>query len=250
MQGASRQSEELHSLKAHASFRKAFWLRVWCAGGTEQASQFGIKKMYGYIMVMNKLSNKEKLLIGGLRVIHQRGLAATSVRDIANAADVPLGSFTNNFPTKNAFGLEVLERYRMRSEAEVQATLLNEQLRPLDRLSTYIDHNRDFLNQNQMRDGCLCGNISAEANDHSDEILNRVLKAFADDEKSIACCLKAAVQAGQLGPDTNVEDLAGFILSSLQGAFLIAKVQRSAEPVNRFKRVLFAQLGVKDPEVA
>jgi len=201
-----------------------------------------MKKMYDYIMLMAKLNNKEKLLTEGLRVVHQHGLAGASVRDIATAAGVPLGSFTNNFPSKDAFGLEVLERYRSRSAEEVKATLLNEQLRPLDRLSAYIDSGREFLNQNQMRDGCLCGNISAEANEHSDKLVNRVLQAFADDEKSIAHCLSAAVEAGDLPPDTDVEDLAGFILSSMQGAFLIAKVRRSPEPVDRFKRVLFARL--------
>jgi TetR/AcrR family transcriptional repressor of nem operon len=199
--------------------------------------------MYDYIVSMTKLNNKEKLLTEGLRVVHQHGLSGASVRDIATAAGVPLGSFTNNFPSKDAFGLEVLARYRSRSEDEVKATLLNEQLRPLDRLSAYIDRSRDFLNQNQMRDGCLCGNIGAEANEHSDELINRVAQAFADDERSIAHCLGAAVAAGELAPDTNVEDLAGFILSSMQGAFLIAKVRRSPEPVNRFKRVLFARLG-------
>ncbi len=69
---------------------------------------------------MNKLNNRERLLIEGGRVVHRHGLSATSVRDIATAAGVPLGSFSNHFPSKGAFGLEVLERYRTRSEAEVR----------------------------------------------------------------------------------------------------------------------------------
>jgi TetR/AcrR family transcriptional regulator, transcriptional repressor for nem operon len=206
--------------------------------------------MYDYISPMTKLNNKEKLLIEGLRVIHQHGLSGTSVRDITSAADVPLGSFTNHFPSKNAFGLEVIDRYRSRSEEEVLATLRNDQLPPLARLFAYIDSGRDFLDRNQMRDGCLCGNIGAEANDHSEEIVSRVIQAFTDDENSIAYCLKAAIKAGELSPDTDVDDLAGYILSSLQGAFLVAKVRRSAEPVNRFRRVLFAQLVGVGPESA
>lgn len=94
-----------------------------------------------------------------------------------------------------------------------------------------------------MRDGCLCGNISAEANEHSNEIVDRVVRAFADDERSLGCCLRAVVEAGELPPDTDVEDLAGFVLSSLQGAFLVAKVRKSPEPVSRFKRVLYAWIG-------
>ena len=199
---------------------------------------------------MGKLSNREKLLLEGLRVVHHHGLSGASVRDITAAAGVPLGSFTNHFASKDAFGLEVIDLYRSRSEAEVQATLRNDQLPPLKRLSAYIDAARDFLDENEMRDGCLCGNIGAEANAHSEEIVARVARVFADDESSIAYCLSAAVKAGELPQSTDVEDLAGLILSSLQGAFLVAKVRRSSEPVNRLKRVLFTQLGVGQPEVA
>ncbi len=205
--------------------------------------------MYDYICRMDKLSNREKLLLAGLRVVHHHGLSGASVRDITTAAGVPLGSFTNHFASKDAFGLEVIDIYRSRAEAEVRATLRNDQLRPLARLSAYIDGTRDYLGQNEMRDGCLCGNIGAEVNTHSEEIVGRIEQVFADDEASLAYCLSAAVKAGELPEGSDVDDLAGFILSSLQGAFLVAKVRRNAEPVNRFKRVLFARLGVEHPEV-
>jgi TetR/AcrR family transcriptional repressor of nem operon len=199
---------------------------------------------------MKKTGNKDKLLREGLRLVHEHGLAGASVRDITGAAGVPLGSFTNHFTSKNAFGLEVIDLYRVHSEEIVRATLRNDALPPLERLAGYIDASRDFLNQNRMRDGCLCGNISAEANDHSDEILDRVVKVFADDEGSITYCLEAAVKKGELPAGTPVQDLAGVILSSLQGAFLIAKARRNPEPVDRLKRVLFSQLLGKERSIS
>jgi TetR/AcrR family transcriptional regulator, transcriptional repressor for nem operon len=60
---------------------------------------------------MSRPSNKEKLLTDGLRLVHERGFGASSVRDITQAAGVPQGSFTNHFASKEAFGLEILERY-------------------------------------------------------------------------------------------------------------------------------------------
>ena len=65
---------------------------------------------------------------------------------------------------------------------------------------------------------------------------------FAENEASVAYCLEAAVDAGELAPNTDVKELAGFIVSSLQGAILVAKAQRSAVPVERFERVLFQHL--------
>ena len=191
---------------------------------------------------MARPSNKEKLLSGGLRLVHERGFGASSVRDIAQAAGVPQGSFTNHFTSKEAFGLEILERYREMTSANVRATLRNDRLPPLRRLRAWIDGQLEYLRKDDMRRGCLYGNLSAEASETSDAIRFRVASVFAENQASIAYCLQAAIDAGELASDADVQELAGFIVSSLQGAILVAKAQRSPIPVERFERVLFERL--------
>jgi TetR/AcrR family transcriptional regulator, transcriptional repressor for nem operon len=191
---------------------------------------------------MARPSNKGKLLSGGLELVHERGFAASSVRDIAQAAGVPQGSFTNHFASKEAFGLEILERYREMMSAAVRATLRNDRLPPLRRLRAWIDGQLELLRQDDMRRGCLYGNLSAEASEASDAIRFRVAAVFAEDQASVAYCLQAAIDAGELAPSTDIKELAGFIVSSLQGAILVAKSQRSPIPVERFERVLFQRL--------
>ena len=192
--------------------------------------------------VMSRPSNKEKLLADGLRLVHQRGFGASSVRDIVQAAGVPQGSFTNHFASKEAFGLEILERYHDMTSAAVSATLRNDELQPLRRLRAWIDGQLEYLRKEDMRRGCLYGNLSAEASEESDAIRTRVASVFAENQASVAYCLEAAIDAGELAPHTDVQELAGFIVSSLQGAILVAKAQRSPIPVERFERVLFQHL--------
>jgi TetR/AcrR family transcriptional repressor of nem operon len=191
---------------------------------------------------MARPSHKEKLLSDGLRLVHERGFGASSVRDIVQAAGVPQGSFTNHFPSKEAFGLEILERYRQWTSAAVTATLRNDALPPLRRLRAWIETQLEYLRKDEMRRGCLFGNLSAEASEESGAIRGRVVSAFAENEASIAYCLEAAIDAGELAPSTDVRELAGFIVSSLQGAILVAKAERSPIPVERFERVLFQSL--------
>ena len=191
---------------------------------------------------MPRPSNKEKLLADGLRLVHERGFGASSVRDITQAAGVPQGSFTNHFASKEAFGLEILERYRAMTSAAVRATLRNDRLPPLDRLRAWIDGQLSYLRKDDMRRGCLYGNLSAEASEASDAIRFRVASVFAENQASVAYCLEAAIGAGALAPKTDVQELAGFIVSSLQGAILVAKSQRSPIPVERFERVLFRHM--------
>ncbi|MGD0678253.1 MAG: TetR family transcriptional regulator C-terminal domain-containing protein [Polyangiaceae bacterium] len=191
---------------------------------------------------MSRPSHKEKLLADGLRLVHQRGFGASSVRDIVQAAGVPQGSFTNHFASKEAFGLEVLERYHDMTSAGVTATLRNDALPPLRRLRAWMDRQLEYLRKDDMRRGCLYGNLSAEASEESEAIRTRVASVFAENQASVAYCLEAAIDAGELASSTDVQELAGFIVSSLQGAILVAKAQRSPAPVERFERVLFQHL--------
>jgi TetR/AcrR family transcriptional repressor of nem operon len=191
---------------------------------------------------MARPSHKEKLLEGGLELVHARGFGGSSVRDIVQHAGVPQGSFTNHFPSKEAFGLEILERYHDMTSAAVRATLRNDSLPPLRRLRAWMDGQLAYLRKDDMRRGCLYGNMSAEASEESEAIRARVASVFTENEASIAYCLEAAIDAGELAPNTDVRELAGFIVSSLQGAILVAKARRSPVPVERFERVLFQYL--------
>jgi TetR/AcrR family transcriptional regulator, transcriptional repressor for nem operon len=188
---------------------------------------------------MPKPSHREKLLTAGLQVVFEQGYCGASVRDIVQAAGVPQGSFTNHFASKEAFGLEIIELYYSRSREVIRETLRNDALPPLQRLGAYIDAAKARLSKDSMRNGCLFGNFTAEASDHSEPIRRRLIEIFADVQESVAYCLRAAVQAGELPPDFDCNEIAGFVVSSMQGANLVAKAQRSTIPVERFKKILF-----------
>jgi TetR/AcrR family transcriptional regulator, transcriptional repressor for nem operon len=195
-----------------------------------------------HIGVVSKPSHREKILTEGLRVVHERGYAGASVRDIVAAAGVPQGSFTNHFASKEAFCLEILDLYFKDSRATIQRTLRNDSLPPLVRLRAYVDAQIKYLNRIGWQNGCLVGNFSAEATDHSEVIRKRLVKIFEEMRQSVAYCLKAAVKSGELARKTECDELGGFIVASLQGAILQAKAERRAVPIERFKHLIFSTL--------
>ncbi len=191
---------------------------------------------------MTKLSNRERILTAGLQVVHAHGYAGASVRDIVQAAGVPQGSFTNHFASKEAFGLEVLDLYRSRGRELMRQTLRNETLAPLQRLRAYLAARKTRLSEDGMRNGCLFGNLTAEANEHGESIRRRVVEVFEESRQTIAECLRAAVQAGEVPETLDCDEVAAFIVSSLQGAILLAKAERSLAPRERFENILFAKI--------
>ena len=191
---------------------------------------------------MSKPSNREKILEQGLRVVHERGFGGASVRDIVQAAGVPQGSFSNHFKSKEAFGLEILDLYLARAREMARDTLLNETLSPLGRLGAYLDASRDRLNQDSMRNGCLLGNFTAETGDCGEAIRQRLAEIFGDLQHALTECLEAAKEAGELPSGFDCAETAGFMVSSLQGAILLSKAQRSPAPIERLKKILFMKI--------
>ena len=191
---------------------------------------------------MPKPSHREKLLDEGLRVVLSQGYAGSSVRDIVRAAGVTQGSFTNHFASKEAFAEEVLERYFSLVRGNIDKTLRNDSLPALRRLRAWFDLQIAFLKKAEFRTGCLIGNFSIEASDHSELIRERLTEMFKDINESIVYCLKAAADADELSASTDIRELASFLYSSWQGAIMQSKVDQSIKPLERFKSVLFSQI--------
>jgi TetR/AcrR family transcriptional regulator, transcriptional repressor for nem operon len=191
---------------------------------------------------MARPSNREKILIEGRRVVHERGFGGASVRDIVEAAGVPQGSFTNHFASKEAFCLEVLDLYFKDVRAMIERTLRNDSLPALQRLRAFIDAQIKYLNRIGWRNGCLIGNFSAEASEHSEMIRKRLVGIYEEMSQAAAYCLKAAVKTGEVARKIDCDELAGFLIASLQGAILQAKTERNAVALERFKHLIFSTL--------
>jgi len=189
-----------------------------------------------------KPSHREKILTEGLRVVQARGFGGASVRDIVQAAGVPQGSFTNHFASKEAFCLEILDLYFNDVRAMIQRTLRNDSLPPLKCLRAFVDAQIKYLNRIGWRNGCLIGNFSAEATEHSEVIRKRLVEIYEEMRQSVAYCLRAAVKSGELSRKNDCDELASFLIASLQGAILQSKAERTPVPIERFKHLLFSTL--------
>ncbi len=175
-------------------------------------------------------------------MVQARGFGSASVRDIVAAAGVPQGSFTNHFASKEAFCLEILDLYFKDVRAMIQRTLRNDSLPPLKRLRAFVDAQIKYLNRIGWRNGCLIGNFSAEASEHSEVIRKRLVEIYEEMSQSVAYCLRAGVKAGEVPRKTECDDLAAFLIASLQGAILQSKTERNAVPLERFKHLMLSTL--------
>ncbi|GGC60295.1 TetR/AcrR family transcriptional regulator [Undibacterium terreum] len=189
---------------------------------------------------MPKPSSREALLDAGLSVMFKQGYAASGLRDIVAAASTPLGSFSNHFRSKEAFAVEVLERYTTHMRELMAPTLGNKALSPLARIKSYLEMISCKQKDSGWSRGCLVGNLGLETSAHSEELRQHLSAIFVEWRRPFADCLREAQQLGEIDSDFPPEDLADFLISGWQGAMLRMKVDRSPRPLEQFKSMAFA----------
>src|SRR5437867_9660056 len=189
---------------------------------------------------MGRPSLRDKILRAGLPVMFRSGYHATSVRDICAAARAPQGSFTNHFRSKEAFTVEVLNRYFDYLKGLVHETLSDPNLTPRERLERYLEVITEKLERDRWMTGCLIGDFSLQASSHSNLLRKRLDAIFKEWRAMFASCIAAAQSAGEIDSQFDAADLAEFLLASWEGAILRMNVERSPAALGRFKTILFA----------
>ena len=191
---------------------------------------------------MVKRTNKRNDLIqAGRALIVRKGFNATGINDVLNTAEVPKGSFYYYFKSKEDFGLAIIEDAAKCYQQTLEATLGNQQISPLTRLHRYFEQGIAEMEACDCEEGCLFGNLAQEMSPQSSLFRDRLDQIFSDWEAYFANCLKAAYEAGELMQEPST-DLAGFILSSWQGAMLRSKLACSTTPLQVFSQLVFQQM--------
>ena len=190
-------------------------------------------------MTLGRHSLRDQILRAGLPVLFRSGYHAASVRDICTAAGAPQGSFTNHFRSKEAFAVEVLDRYFDYLKELVAAALTDETLTPRQRLKRYLDVITDKLERDRWMIGCLIGDFSLQVSSHSKVLRKRLDSIFREWRTLFASCIAAAQSAGEVDSHFDATELAEFLLASWEGAILRMKVERSPAALERFKTIVF-----------
>jgi len=190
---------------------------------------------------MPKPNVREQILSTGLALLHGRGFNATSVQDITEAAGVPKGSFYNHFASKEALGLEVVQRYT-EQDAGLLAVLQEAGVAPLARLKNYFRALMEVGTGMGPDCGCLLGNFSTELSAHSPLIRQRVNAAFDNWSATLAEVVAQAQADGSLADDIPAADLAAFLVNAWEGAAVRYKASAQPLALNIFMDVVLRKI--------
>ena len=188
---------------------------------------------------MSKREEKKLALLNvGCDVIYSKGYHATGIQDIVNAANIPKGSFYNYFDSKETFAVEAIEYVAEQIHAILKKALTNAEISPLARIFSFFDQMIAHFTQTNFEKGCLVGNMCQEMSDSSSAIRTAADTQMQRFSALFAGCLREAIEAGEISPETDIDTLSEFIFNSWEGALLRMKSSKSGKPLLQFREVL------------
>jgi TetR/AcrR family transcriptional repressor of nem operon len=170
------------------------------------------------------------------RLVQTRGFNGFSYADIASELGVTKASLHYHFPTKAELGLRLIERYSeafMGALAGVDETAIDAR----EKLRIYADIYSGVLHDNRM---CLCGMLAADYATLPNSMKDAVTQFFDLNERWLAAVLEQGRSAGDLHFAGESLEVARLLVSSLEGAMLLA---RSFGDVSRFQSITDRLLG-------
>jgi TetR/AcrR family transcriptional repressor of nem operon len=175
----------------------------------------------------------------------KNGFNGTGVEAILKEANVPKGSFYNHFPSKEEFGLAVIDQFRADIHAVIGPILADRSVRPLTRLRKCFETLTDRFERNHCTRGCLIGNLALEMSGQSESIRHRLAEALRQWIDAFARTLTEAQQAKAIPADLDPRRLAESLVASFEGALLLGKVTKSPEPLTNFVTLFFGRILTK-----
>jgi len=174
-------------------------------------------------MARSKAFNEEEVLDKAVAVFWAKGYEATSMQDLVEAMGIQRGSLYATFGSKQQLFLQSLERYG-KVVVKQFLDILESKSSAIESIELFfaqlVDH---LLTAGPLR-SCLVTNSAIERGLRDKATKQQVLHLLNALEKGFYKTLQRAQKNGEISTDLDLNKLANFLTSNMQGLLVIGKV--------------------------
>jgi TetR/AcrR family transcriptional repressor of nem operon len=183
-----------------------------------------------------RANTADRILDVAERLVQVHGFNAFSYADISAELGIRKASLHHHFPTKANLGSALIARYQDRFREALAGIRVRTDNAPT-RLKAYTQLYGKVLRKQRM---CLCGVLAADFETLPRPMCSGVLSFFALNEEWLTIVLEEGRRRKTLRFEGPAAPIAAFLVSSLEGAMLLA---RSYGKVSRFESAATKLLG-------
>jgi TetR/AcrR family transcriptional regulator, transcriptional repressor for nem operon len=161
-------------------------------------------------------------------IFNQRGYDGAALSDLMRATGLEKGGIYRHFSSKEVLAAEAFD-YAWRET-------LNARIHDLDTISNTVDRLKRLVANFVERRGVIPGgcpllNTAIDTDDGNSVLRERARKAFRGWRSYLISIISAGIKAREIRPGVDPKKLATLLISSLEGAIMLCRLERSEEPL-------------------
>ncbi len=196
--------------------------------------------------MVNETSDRPRLTPKGARtrariveeaaaLIHERGVAGTTLDDVKAAAEVSGSQLYHYFPDKDDLVQAVIDYH-----ADAIVSRNRQALGSANGVEAWRKMVIAAAKRTKAKGGCALGSLVGQLAENDPEARALIAAGFDQWAAAIGDGLRSLHAEGKLPSDVDPDDLAITLLATLEGGLLLAQVQRSTRPFETAVNTLLA----------
>jgi TetR/AcrR family transcriptional repressor of nem operon len=179
---------------------------------------------------MNETSKGQKtrgrIVAQAANLFNRRGFEGSSMSDLMAATGLEKGGIYRHFSSKEELAAEAFD-YAWKSAFQTRMQDLEQVPNSINKLKRFI---ANFIERRSpVPGGCPVLNTAIEADDGNPLLRDRVRAAWREWRDYLAEIVAAGLKRKEIRPEVDAKQVATLIISSLEGALMIARLERNKE---------------------
>ena len=168
-------------------------------------------------------------------LIHERGVAGTTLEDVKAAAEVSGSQMYHYFPDKDDLVQAVIDH-----NADGIVSRNRQALGGANGVEAWRKMVIAAAKRTKAKGGCALGSLVGQLAESDPEARALIASGFDQWAAALGDGLRSLHAEGKLPPDVDPDDLAITLLATLEGGLLLAQAQRSTRPFETAVNTLLA----------
>jgi len=179
-------------------------------------------------MARNPEKTRQRLLESAFEEIHEHGFQGMRVDEVLRKAKLQKGAFYHHFSSKLELGYAVLEEQIAPLLEVIWLDPLKNVQNPIDDFPKMLQDLTERVPASMQQHGCPLNNLAQEMASQDEGFQQRIGTIFSHWISAYTQLFQQAQANGQVRADVAAEEIARFLVATLEGSIGVFKAEQSA----------------------
>ena len=195
----------------------------------------GIKSAVKTPEITKGAETRQRIVEEAAKIFNQNGFAGASMSELMRATGLEKGGIYRHFSSKEELAAEAFD-YAWKLSSEARMSDLDSVPNSVDRLKRFISN---FVERRpSVPGGCPLLNTAIDADDGNAILRARAAKALRGWRGRLITIIMKGLENKEIKPDVDPEQLSTLVISSLEGALMMSRLEKNSNSLRAVQRHL------------